>query len=152
MLAVLADLGYPRGDDDLIPLREQVYEWLLSPEHEKSVAKRVVDGRHCCHASQEGNALYYLLELGLADDRTDTLVERLLEWQWSDGGWNCDMKAKGDTSSFMETLTPLRGLAAHARFTGNGDSASATAKRWRPTSNCCAIPATGATTSSSGSG
>ena len=128
VLAALADLGYPRGDQDLIPLREQVYDWLFSPEHEKSCAGRVVDGRHCCHASQEGNALYYLLELGLADGRTDALAQRLLEWQWPDGGWNCDMKAKGDTSSFMETLTPLRGLALHARLTGNDDSRSAAAR------------------------
>ncbi len=128
VLAVLADLGYPRHDNDLIPLREQVYDWLFSPEHEKSLAKRVVDGRHCCHASQEGNALYYLLELGLADERTDALAERLLEWQWTDGGWNCDMKAKGGTSSFMETLTPLRGLALNARMTGNGDSIAAAAR------------------------
>jgi hypothetical protein len=128
VLAVLADLGYPRDDDDLIPLREQVYDWLFSQEHEKSLAKRIVDGRHCCHASQEGNALFYLLELGLADERTDALVQRMLEWQWEDGGWNCDMKAKGGTSSFMETLTPLRGLALHARMTGNEDSAAAAAR------------------------
>jgi len=129
VLAVLADLGHARNDEDLIPLREQVYDWLFSQEHEKSLAKRVIDGRHCCSpASQEGNALYYLLELGLADERTDTLAERLLEWQWADGGWNCDMKAKATTSSFMETLTPLRGLALHARMAGNEDSAVAAAR------------------------
>lgn len=128
VLAILADLGYPRNDQALIPLRQQVYDWLFSPQHETSLAGRLVDGRHCCHASQEGNALYYLLELGLADERTDLLAQRLLEWQWPDGGWNCDMKARGDTSSFMETLTPLRGLALHARMTGNDDSAAAAAR------------------------
>ena len=128
VLAALADLGYPRGDQDLMPLREQVYDWLFSDEHEKSLAGRLAGGRHRCHASQEGNALYYLLELGLADERTEKLVGRLLEWQWPDGGWNCDMKAKGDTSSFMETLTPLRGLALYARMRGDEDALAAVAR------------------------
>jgi hypothetical protein len=57
--------------------------------------------------------------LGLADARTEQLVERLLHWQWPDGGWNCDRDPAADTSSFMETLLPMRGLAAHARATGD---------------------------------
>jgi len=117
VLADLADIGYPRGDETLIALREQVYEWLLSRSHEKRI--KSIDGRVRRCASQEGNALYYLLVLGLADERTEHLKERLLDWQWPDGGWNCDKNPKAVNSSFMETLIPLRALALHAQLTGD---------------------------------
>ena len=60
-----------------------------------------------------------VIRLGLVDDRTPRLVERLLHWQWPDGGWNCDKDPAADTSSFMETLPPMRGLAAWAALTGD---------------------------------
>jgi hypothetical protein len=63
--------------------------------------------------SQQGNALWYLITLGLADGRTGGLAERLLLWQWPDGGWNCDRRPGASKSSFYETLLPMRGLAAH---------------------------------------
>jgi hypothetical protein len=69
-----------------------------------------------------GNALYYLTRLGLADERCDQLVELLLRWQWPDGGWNCDKNPEADTSSFMETLLPMCGLAVHAGRTGDDAS------------------------------
>ena len=128
VLAGLADLGYPLADADLIPLREQVYAWLFSEQHEKSIESRVVEGRHRWHASLEGNALYYLLALGLNDERTDELARRLLAWQWPDGGWNCDLKPAAANSSFMETLTPLRGLALHAHVTDSTASRAAAAR------------------------
>lgn len=117
VLADLADIGYPSGDSSLIPLREQVYEWLFGPAHQKSI--RAINGRIRRCASQEGNALYYLLKLGLADERTDELAACLVKWQWPDGGWNCDKKPEAVHSSFMESLIPLRSLALHARLTGN---------------------------------
>ena len=52
--------------------------------------------------------------LGLCDDRTDELVSRLVTWQWPDGGWNCDKRPQALTSSFQETLLPLRGLGLYA--------------------------------------
>ncbi len=112
VLSQLADIGYPAGDESLVPLREQVLAWLLrrSPQ---TVNGRV---RVCC--SIEGNAGWYLLKLGLADERVDQVVERMLAWQWPDGGWNCDVRATGDTSSFMETLLPLRALALYAERRG----------------------------------
>lgn len=125
VLACLADLGYPRGDKEIVPLREQVYAWLFSERHEKSIESRVVGGRYRWHASMEGNALYYLLFLGLEDERTDELARRLRAWQWPDGGRNCDMKPSASCSSFMETLIPLRGLALHAQMTGNEESRAA---------------------------
>ena len=131
VLADLADLGYPAGDNGLVPLRDQVYEHWLSPAR---VRERVVDGeatrytsrpgvpiidgraRRC--ASQEGNALYATLALGLADDRADYLVANLNRWQWPDGGWNCDRRASARTSCFHETLLPLRGLIWYAKLGG----------------------------------
>jgi len=117
VLASLADIAYPSGDESLLPLREQVYEWLFSSRHEKRI--KSIEGRVRRCASQEGNALYYLLALGLADARTEDLAERLMRWQWPDGGWNCDKRPEAINSSFMESLIPLRALALHAKVTGN---------------------------------
>ncbi|UCG70068.1 MAG: hypothetical protein JSV09_03360 [Thermoplasmata archaeon] len=126
LLADLADIGYPKKDESLIPLREQIYEWLFSKEHEEKI--KSIKGRIRRCASQEGNALYYLLSLGLEDGKTDELAERLSKWQWPDGGWNCDKKPDAMNSSFMESLIPLRALALHARVTGKISSKEATKK------------------------
>lgn len=120
VLSLLADLGYPPGDDRLIPLREQVCEWLLSDAHERTI--KTVRGRVRRCASQEGNALHSLLSLGIADERSDELARRLIGWQWPDGGWNCDRKPSAEKSSFYESLIPFRALALHARLTGNSAS------------------------------
>ncbi|WP_328531273.1 hypothetical protein OG984_09140 [Nocardioides sp. NBC_00368] len=117
-LAGLAELGYPPGDTSLGPLVDQVFAWLLAPRHLRPPSTAVLPGqgdriRRC--ASQEGLALWYLHELGLADERTEILAARLIEWQWPDGGWNCDRNPTAHTSSVQETLLPLRGLARHHR-------------------------------------
>jgi hypothetical protein len=126
VLATLADIGYPLDDKSLIPLREQVLAWLFSEEHRKHI--KTIDGRTRRCASQEGNALFSLLTLGLTDARTEELAERLVKWQWPDGGWNCDRDPKAVNSSFWESLIPLRALALHARLTGKKESREA-AKR-----------------------
>jgi hypothetical protein len=123
VLADLADLGYPPGDESLMPLREDVYTWLFGQTHQKGI--KTIDGRVRRCASQEGNTLFYLLALGLADERTDELAARLVQWQWPDGGWNCDKSPDAHNSSFMESLIPLRGLALHARVTGSRRSRTA---------------------------
>ena len=117
-LAGLAELGYPPGDPSLRPVVDQVLDWLLAPRHLKPPSTQVFPGqenrvRRC--ASMEGLALWYLHELGLADDRADVLADRLVGWQWPDGGWNCDKNPTAHTSSVQETLLPLRGLARHAQ-------------------------------------
>ena len=71
----------------------------------------------------EGNALLSSLALGLAESRTERLVERLLWAQWDDGGWNCDRHARADTSSFYESITPLRALARWVRESGDQKAA-----------------------------
>jgi hypothetical protein len=115
VLVALADLDFPPGDSNLIPLREQELRWLLGDERTR-LARRLTFGGHTrmC-ASMEGNAIYALLKLGLADERIDSLVEQLLAWQWPDGGWNCDKKREARVSSFHETFIPLRGLSWYAR-------------------------------------
>jgi hypothetical protein len=130
-LATLADIGYPPGDPDLEPVRDQVLDaWLAdSFFHEFESHGRadcygrdavpVMEGRHRRCASQQGNALLSITKLGLSNERCAQLAERLLHWQWPDGGWNCDKEPSADTSSFMETLLPMRGLAVHGRVVGD---------------------------------
>jgi hypothetical protein len=79
----------------------------------------VIRGRARRCASQQGNALYAAVVLGLLDERGRRLARLLLRWQWPDGGWNCDRRPEAATSSFWESLIPLRGLAAYARATGD---------------------------------
>jgi hypothetical protein len=119
ILAKLAEIGYPAGDDRLIPWREQVLSWLLPKRTVRNAP--TINGRVRRCASQEGNAVYYLLALGLADERVDLLVSHLLEWQWPDGGWNCDKNPSADNSSFHETWLPLRGLVAYAKRSADRD-------------------------------
>lgn len=123
ILAMLAETGYPPGDQRLIPLRDQQLDWLFSKNHAKNI--RMINGRVRRCASQEGNALWSQLELGLADERSDQLAERLMEWQWDDGGWNCDRNPDARISSFMESLIPMRALALYAKKTGSLDARKA---------------------------
>jgi hypothetical protein len=122
-LSLLADLGCPPGDESLRPLMEKTYRAWLGADHQKNIRKVAGRTRRC--ASQEGNAIWSSLRLGLADGRTDELVARLLEWQWPDGGWNCDKRPEADSSSFMESLIPLRALSLYARVSGDAGVASA---------------------------
>ncbi|MGD8720082.1 MAG: hypothetical protein PVH29_14840 [Candidatus Zixiibacteriota bacterium] len=123
VLATLADIGYPAGDRALTPLREQVLGWLLSDKHTKSIP--TIDGRVRRCGSQEGNALFAVLALGLADERADELARRLIKWQWPDGGWNCDRRPEAANSSYNESFIPLRALTLYTRLTGDGDAKAA---------------------------
>jgi len=137
VLAHLADIGYPPGDQSLVPIRDQVLEVWLGDEFyaefeagSKASAYRmrgvpVMEGRQRRCASQQGNALFAVLALGLDDRRCSKLVERLLHWQWPDGGWNCDKEPAAATSSLTEILLPLRGLALYARRTNDPSSLQA---------------------------
>jgi len=137
VLAALADLGYPEGDRSLFPMRDQVLDRWLSPvffrEFDAATEAKAyrgtgvprVRGRYRRCASQQGNALYSLTKLGLADARAGALVERLLHWQWPDGGWNCDRNPRADTSSFWESRHPMLGLAVYADRMGTPAAADA---------------------------
>lgn len=137
VMATLADIGYQPGDEDLLPVKNALLDFWLQEDfyiefEADSKAKAyqkngvpVMQGRHRRCASQQGNTLWMLLKLGLHDERLDNLAERLLHWQWPDGGWNCDKNPDACHSSFMETLLPLRGLSLYAQTTGNRAVASA---------------------------
>jgi hypothetical protein len=137
VLHALADLGHPPGDPALEPLRDRVLDAWLDARYltDSEVATKadtykvrgvpVIDGRHRRCASQQGNALLAIIRLGLVDDRAPRLVECLLHWQWPDGGWNCDRNPGADTSSFMETLPPMRALAAWSARTGDVEAGRA---------------------------
>lgn len=130
VLASLADLGYPREDPGVEPLLDRALGLWLGPSYwqtfsagSKAAANRhygvpVVRGRARRCASQQGAALYYATQLGFPDVRSKQLCDLLRRWQWPDGGWNCDRDPEADTSSFMETLWPMRGLAAYAAEVG----------------------------------
>ena len=116
-LVSLVELGVPPGEPPLLAALETVLAWLTGPGHRKRI--RTIDGltRRC--GSQEGNALAVACRLGLADDeRVELLARSLAEWQWPDGGWNCDKRASGRRSSFHESLPPLWGLHEYAEATG----------------------------------
>lgn len=122
VLTILADLEYPEGDSDLIPLREQVYGYFFSGTRENPTHKRRIiysKGLVRACASIEGNAIYALLKLGLADSMTEYLADIVMGWRWPDGGWNCDKKPQASHSSFHETLIPLRALNLYAKQTGD---------------------------------
>jgi hypothetical protein len=116
-LSLLADLGYPPGEACLRPLMDETFASYLSKRHEKYIRQIAGRTRRC--TSQEGNAIWSSLKLGFADSRTDELVRRLLAWQWPDGGWNCDKHPEADSSSFMESLIPLRALSLYAQVSGD---------------------------------
>lgn len=123
VLACLADLYYPPGDASLQPLLDQVYAWLFSKEHQEKI--RTIAGRVRRCASQEGNALFSTLVLGLDEPRAEELAQRLVSWQWPDGGWNCDKHPEASTSSFHESLIPMRALARYAHQSGDPRAAEA---------------------------
>ena len=135
VLMTLADIGYPPNDDALRPMANKVLDaWLnkrffneLVAEKKSDAYKRrdavpVMQGRYRTCASQQGNALYSLLRLGLDDKRLHQLAERLRYWQWPDGGWNCDRDPAAKKSTFIHPLYSLRGLALCAEKTCQPES------------------------------
>ncbi len=126
VLVTLAELGYPAQDDSLIPLREQILDWLFSEDYLHSLGR--IRGLPRLHGSIEGNALWAMLILEIEDERVVALADRLRNAQWPDGGWNCDRKASGRCSSFAESLIPLRALHLHARRRSDPQSAAAAAR------------------------
>lgn len=55
MLVALAELGYPAGDDTLIPLRDQMLGWIFTSVYVSSLGR--IHGLPRLHGSIEGNAL-----------------------------------------------------------------------------------------------
>jgi hypothetical protein len=124
-LVSLADFDLPI--DGLPDVRQRLQAavdrelaWIANPRHLESVKR--IDGLYRADASMEGNALYSASRFGHAGDaRARRLVEKLLEWQWPDGGWNCDRQSSGYRSSFHESWATAIGLATWRDAVGRGD-------------------------------
>jgi hypothetical protein len=116
-LVSLVELVVPAGHPPALAAAETVLAWLTGKGHRRAV--EAIDGlvRRC--ASQEGNALAVCCRLGIAGDaRVELLARSLVDWQWPDGGWNCDRRATGRRSSFHESLAPAWGLHEYGLATG----------------------------------
>ena len=128
----LAEIGFPTGNERLLPLRQRVMDWMLAPAFLEPPSTAFFPNqprrpRRC--ASMEGNTIWSQLVLGIVDDEhVPRLVDRLVTFQWPDGGWNCDKHPGAHTSSVQETLLPLRGLAHWYSATGD-EAARRAAKR-----------------------
>lgn len=112
-LGALAELDADPSDPAIATYARQAFDddmaWLGSPGHAASLP--AVKGHARLHGSQEGLASWAAMRLGLAGHpAVATLIERLVERQWPDGGWNCDPKP-ATHSSFNESFAPLRALA-----------------------------------------
>lgn len=117
-LVSLVELGVPAGEPRCVAAGETVLAWLTG-RGRLAGFRPAEDGlvRRC--ASQEGNALAVCCRLGLAaDPPVQLLAEALVDWQWPDGGWNCDKRASGRRSSFHESLPPMWGLHEFSLATG----------------------------------
>jgi hypothetical protein len=108
-LVSLVELGIPPGEPRAVAAANTVLDWLTGDGHRKNIPTIAGRVRRC--ASQEGNALAVCVRLGLRDDpRVELLARSLVEWQWPDGGWNCDRRPEAQRSSFHESLAPMWGL------------------------------------------
>lgn len=116
-LVSLVELAAPPGEPRLIAAANTVLDWLTDPGHRESI--KAINGLTRVHASQEGNAIAVCSRFGIAGDpRVEFLAKSLAAWQWPDGGWNCDVKATGERSSFHESFEPAWGLHEYAVATG----------------------------------
>jgi len=122
-LIALTELGVP-ADDRVRAAYEHELKWLRSPGRLGRAGP--LDGRYRRCGSQEGAALAIGVHLGMAaDERVAAIAGDLVEWQWPDGGWNCDIRPEASHSSFHESLKPLWALDAYARATADREAADA---------------------------
>lgn len=123
-LVNLVELGIPSGHRRALAAANDVLRWLHRGEQARPAPR--INGLVRRHASQEGNAITVCVRLGRArDPLVRALVDRLLESQWPDGGWNCDRAPEARTSSFYESITPMWGLSEYARATGDAEARAA---------------------------
>ena len=120
-LVEIADSGVPVDRRRLEPGVQAELDWLVPHLYPSEVLR--IDGRARRHGSIEGNAVYALSRLGFAGHPgTRQLVDALLDWQWPDGGWNCDRHRDAWRSSFHESAIPALGLATYAELTGHPEA------------------------------
>lgn len=142
ILATLADIGYPSNDESLLLVGNKILDFWLADSfykeyeaksksdvyNKKNIGVPIMEGRYRRCASQQGYALFFLLKMGIVDERVHQLVERLLHWQWPDGGWNCDKNPYAAKSSFIHTTWTLRGLGLYSTIYQNKEVTKAVKK------------------------
>src|SRR5437867_3841266 len=105
-LISLLELGAD-GDSRTDEMLDRVLDWLTSDGRRARARRVAINGRVRWCATQEGLGLWAAARLGRATDpRAAYIAERLVAWQWPDGGWNCDVRPEADHSSFNETHGP----------------------------------------------
>ena len=121
-LASVVELGASADNARVREMVDRVLTWQTGTAYRKVL---VVDGLPRRHASMEGNALSAVCRLGLAaDPRARLIAGSLVEWQWPDGGWNCDPRA---TSPILvpRDVPDDGGAARVRRATGDASAAEA---------------------------
>jgi hypothetical protein len=114
-LVSAVELGVPAGNEVALKAANNVLSGYLS-----RLRPPRISGLWRSHASEPGNAVGACSKLGLAgDQRVSRLAQSLVEWQWPDGGWNCDSSKDARHSSFYESLATLWGLNEYLRATGD---------------------------------
>jgi hypothetical protein len=123
-LVSLVDLGVSSGETRVMAALETVLGWIAQDGPAQDALK--IRDRFRVHGSIYANALAVATRLGQADDtRVRELAQKLVFWQWPDGGWNCDRHPAVSHSSFYESITPMWALAEYGRATGDADAARA---------------------------
>ncbi len=102
-LVSAVELGVPAGNEVALKAASHVLSELSRVTKPPRIA-----GLWRPHVSEPGNAIGACSKLGLADDpRVIRLAQSLVEWQWPDGGWNCDSAEDARHSSLYESLATL---------------------------------------------
>lgn len=123
-LVSLVELEVPPDEPRVMAVAEHVLRWFSTPAAVAPPPR--INGLYRAHGSMEGNCLGACSRLGMErDPRVRRLAESLVEWQWPDGGWNCDRHASGRRSSFDETLCAIWGLHEYASATEDQGAADA---------------------------
>jgi hypothetical protein len=120
----LVELGIPAGEPRAVAALRHTLPWLAEPRRHRR--GRPVNGLVRQHASGEGFLLAAGCRLGLAyEPGIADLAERLVDWQWPDGGWNCDLNPHARRSSFHESVPAAWGLQEFAAATGSSEARAA---------------------------
>jgi hypothetical protein len=122
-ITALTELGVPPDQPDAHHLLDSVLEWLRDMETRRRYPP-IITGQARAHACWHGNALVAAVQLLRLDDAAP-LVDRLVAWQWPDGGWNCDRRPVVPTSSVHESFGALWGLAGYADAAGDSPARQA---------------------------
>src|SRR5450759_4154759 len=114
----VVELGVPAGEPTASGYLRAVLAWLN--DMEQHGYPPIIAGRARAHAVWHGHALAAAIALNWTDkSAAAALAEQLIQWQWPDGGWNCDRRPDASCASVHESLGPLWGLAAYDRATGD---------------------------------